>query len=147
MKSKSFLIALALGLIFAGAGFYGGMKYQLSKEPAFLRNGTVSGARTGGNRNGMATGFRPVTGVVVNADSGSITVKLADGSSKIILLNSSTQISQATKASVDDLKTGITVAAFGQQNSDGSISAQTIQINPQDLRPTGQQGTQPTPAQ
>lgn len=151
MKNKSLIITTTLVIIFAGAGFYGGMKYQLSKEPAFLRNGTVNGARTGtgagGNRGSVGTGFRPVTGSIISADANSITVKLADGSSKIVLINSSTQVNQATQAAVTDLKVGTTVAAYGQQNSDGSISAQSIQINPQELRPTGQQNNQPTPTQ
>jgi len=56
---------------------------------------------------------------------------LADGSSKIVLISDSTQINQATTATSVDLKMGITIAAYGTANSDGSITAQSIQINPQ----------------
>lgn len=75
-------------------------------------------------------GFRPVSGEIISSDSKSITVKLQDGSSKIVLLTDKTTVSKSAEANVADLKTGEKVAAFGQENSDGSVTAQSIQLNP-----------------
>ena len=131
MKNKNLIITIVLVTAFAGASFYGGVKYQLSKEPAFLRNGTVNGARTGSgaNRTGAA-GYRPVTGSIISADDKSITVKLTDGSSKIVLISDKTEVNKAETASQDELKVGVTVSVFGTSNSDGSVTAQNIQLNP-----------------
>lgn len=39
-------------------------------------------------------------------------------------------INKATTATKSDLKTGEKVAVFGTPNSDGSVTAQSIQLNP-----------------
>lgn len=124
------LIILAAALLAGGAGFFGGMKYQQSKQPAFLREmGGVQGQRTGTGGNRM--GFLPVNGEIIGSDDKSITVKLQDGSSKIVLFSDSTEINKAAEATKEDLKTGEKVAVFGQENSDGTVTAQNIQLNPE----------------
>lgn len=148
MKNKNNLIigvivALVIGV---AAGFFGGMQYQKSQSPSFAgfngqgRQGGQFGQRFGGT-NGAN---RPVTGEILSNDGKSITVKLTDGSSKIVLISDKTAINKADKATVSDLKKGEKVAAFGTTNSDGSITAVSIQLNPQERmfqRPSG------TPAQ
>jgi hypothetical protein len=59
-----------------------------------------------------------------------MTVKIADGSSKIVLLGASVTVSKTSDGSKDDLKTGAKVGVFGTDNSDGSVTAQNIQLNP-----------------
>ena len=90
-----------------------------------------------GGRNGNA-----VVGEILSKDDTSITVKLTDGSSKIVVLSSNTVINKAAIATKNDLTTGERVAVFGTVNSDGSVTAQDIQLNPQmrfgGQRPTGQ---------
>lgn len=134
MKNNNLLIAIIIAVVVGAAGFFGGMKYQESKRPTFSRqfNGQAMGAQTGirqGNRNG----FRPVNGEILSADDKSITVKLIDGSSKIVLLSDKTIINKADQATKSDLKTGEKVAAFGTENSDGSMTAQNIQLNPTNI--------------
>jgi len=75
-------------------------------------------------------GFQPVNGEIISSDDKSITVKLTDGGSKIVILSDNTEINQAANATKDDLKAGEKVAVFGQENSDGSVTAQSIQLNP-----------------
>jgi hypothetical protein len=53
-----------------------------------------------------------------------------DGSSKIVNISPSTTYSKTDTGSKSDLKTGIRVAAIGSPNSDGSVTAQNVQINP-----------------
>jgi hypothetical protein len=62
--------------------------------------------------------------------SDSLTVKMTDGSTKIVVLSTSTAFMQSTKAALSDIKTGDTVNVVGTANSDGSVTAQDIQINP-----------------
>jgi hypothetical protein len=55
---------------------------------------------------------------------------LPDGSTKIVLLSDTTTVNKATTGTLSDLTKGQQVAVFGQENSDGSVTAQTVQINP-----------------
>ncbi len=126
--NKNLLIMIMIGVVAAGAGFAGGMKYQQTKTPASNRQfgGPGRNGQSGQNR----SGFRPVAGDIIAVDAKSITVKLTDGSSKIILFSDTTQINKADQATKDDLKVGAKVAVFGQTNSDGTVVAQSIQLNP-----------------
>lgn len=129
MKNNN-LIITAVALIIVGAlSFFGGMKYQQNQRG--IGRGQFGGIgagqsfqRFGGNST------RPISGQIISMDANSITVKLSDGSSKIIILSGSTSIVKTQTASKGDLKTGDTVAVFGTANSDGSFTAQSVQLNP-----------------
>lgn len=134
MKNNLIIIAIIVALLAGGVGFFAGMKYQQSKQPTFPRQmGGVQGQRTGTGGNRM--GFRPVNGEIISSDDKSITVKLQDGSSKIVLFSDSTEINKAAEATKEDLKAGEKVAVFGQENSDGTVTAQNIQLNPEFREP------------
>jgi hypothetical protein len=105
------------------------MKYQQVKQ----RNITRQFFNQMGGKQGTGTsrlGFRLVNGEIIAADEKSITVKLQDSSSKIVIVSENTQINKAEQASKNDLKIGEKVAVFGQENYDGSVTAQNIQTNP-----------------
>lgn len=123
---NNYLITVVLVIVFAGAGFYGGMKYQQSQR------GNFSGQF--GNGQGMMrnnrSGFRPVAGEIISADEKSITVKLQDNSSKIIFINDKTVINKAQTVNKSELKVGEKVSVFGSENTDGSVTAQNVQLNP-----------------
>jgi len=143
MKNTT-IITIVLVLLVGSASFFAGMKYQQSKSPRFAnfqgnRNGQFQQRATGG-------GARPVRGEILSQDDESITVKLADGSSKIVILSTTTSINKAAEGSKDDLKVGEQVYLFGSENSDGSITAQNIQINPMQ-NAGGQPGDVRPPAQ
>ena len=140
---KILLPIVAVAIIVGVGSFYGGMKYAQSKTMTVARGmggfanltpeerqariqqlgaaGGVAGMR--GNRNG---GF--AAGQILSKDDKSITLKLQDGGSRIIFLSDSTQIMKATKGTTADLMTGEEVTTTGNPNSDGSVTAQTIQI-------------------
>ena len=141
---NNYLVTVILVIVFAGAGFYGGMKYQQSK--ANPTGGQFSGGqgltRNGRGGSGNRTGFRPVNGEIISSDNGSITVKLQDNTSRIVILSSKTLINKAATATIADLKVGEKVAVFGVDNIDGSVTAQNIQLNPIErmggiIRPSG----------
>ncbi len=121
MKNNN-LITIILVLVFTSIGFYGGMKYQQNQRknfPAQLGDGQ------GMVRRG---GFRPVAGEIISADDKSITVKLQDNSSKIVLINTKTIINKAQIADKSELIAGEKVSVFGSENTDGSVTAQNIQV-------------------
>jgi len=124
MKNTSaILVMIVLVIIVAAGAFFAGMKYQQSKSP---RLGNFQGLR-----NGQLQGLRPVNGEIIAQDEQSITVKLSDGSSKIVLIGESTSINKSAEGSKNDLIVGENVAVFGTNNSDGSVTAQNIQLNPE----------------
>ena len=124
-------------LIIAGGGsFFGGMKYQQSKTPSRQALQNLSPEqrqqflqeRTGR----VGAGF--LSGGVIAKDEKSLTLKLPDGSTKIVFFSSSTQISKMTEGSIGDVEIGKEIMVSGEQNSDGSYTAKTIQLSPRLLR-------------
>jgi len=129
---NNLILGLIVSLIVGGVvGFFGGMQYQKSQRPNFAQ-GNFVGRENGqlGQRFGANGANRPVTGEIISADDKSITVKMQDGSSKIVILSDTTSINKQATGTKDDLKTGTNVAVFGSSNSDGSVTAQSIQLNP-----------------
>lgn len=134
MKQNT-IITIIVILLVGVVSFFGGMKYQQSQRNANFRqfgfgngqlmkgNGQFGGAM-------IKSGFRPVAGEIISVDDNSVTIKLPDGSSKIVILSSKTEINTATKGDKSQLKVGEQIAAFGSENSDGSVTAQNIQLNP-----------------
>ena len=82
-------------------------------------------------------------GEISAQDEKTITVKLQDGSSKIILLSDKTSINKASVGLISDLTVGEKVAVFGTSNADGSVTAQNIQLNPVARNPNTTPSVQP----
>lgn len=120
-------IAVIASIVIAGGAFFAGMQYQKGQRGNFGQFG-ANGQRGMGMRTGNMNNFRPVTGEIISADDKTITVKIPDGSSKIVLFSDSTMISEATSSTKQSLQTGKKVMIFGSSNSDGSVTAQNIQL-------------------
>ncbi len=145
MKNNPMIFVIGALVIGAAVGFFGGMKYQSSKAPQTATN--TAGGRFQGRGGGTgANGARPVAGEILSQDDKSITVKLQDGSSKIVFFSNVTAINKAATATKDDLKVGMRVAAFGSANSDGSITASNIQLNPMGRMGGGNPDSSPKPS-
>lgn len=124
-KYKAHIIWLVIAIL----AFAGGMYYGSSRAPAagggrFGFN--ASSTRGFGGRSGAGGGF--AMGQIVSVDPQSITVQLPSGSSEIVFYSTSTQIIKPSPASASDLTPGTTILVGGSTNSDGSVTAQTIQI-------------------
>lgn len=143
MKNNIALVGIIALLVGGGAGFFGGMQYQKTQRPSFGQfAGAGFGARGGSGANGArGRNGNGAVGTILSVDSNSITVKLSDGSSKIVLLTSSTSINKAALGTVSDLSVGTLVAAFGTTNSDGSVTASNVQIDPIMRGPNGPSGS------
>lgn len=144
MKNNT-IVTIIFVVIAAGIGFYGGMRYQQSQTSpvggmmqfgqGFARN------QSGQNGQGRMGRGGATIGEVVSVDNNTITLQLQDGSSKIINLSSTTTYSKTDSASAGEVKKGTHIAVFGTSNSDGSMTAQNVQLNPQFRlggRPSGQ---------
>ncbi len=146
MKNTNVIVSIICILVGLGAGFFGGIQYrnyQLNQARANFGGGNGNFQRfTGTGRGGGARGGA-VQGSILSMDASSITVKLADGSSKIVVLSGSTTYSNTASATQADLKTGSNVAVFGTPNSDGSVTATNVQLNPMMFRPQGSPSTTP----
>lgn len=120
-------------IVIGGGAFWGGMKYAQVKSST---NGRGSGSFANGQRpgrmggQGMRGGF--TNGEILSKDDKSITVKLTDGGSRIIFFSASTTIGKIAPGTLSDLEVGKQVLVTGSGNSDGSMTAQNIQLRPID---------------
>lgn len=135
MKNNSMVVTIVVAVVVGAGAFFGGMEYQKSQAPSLtggqagagqFQRGTGGGFGSG--RGGNLQGSRPVSGDILSSDASSVTVKMQDGSTKIIILSDKTMINKATAGTKDDLKTGTRISAFGTTNSDGSVTAQMITL-------------------
>lgn len=134
MKNNIVIILVIVALLTGGAGFFGGMKYQQGKQPSKADIQSLGQSREGMRQPGISgaqqrEGSEMVRGEIISQDEESVTIKLADESSKIILISENTKINKTTEGSVNDLETGKQIAVFGKENSDKSISASNIQLD------------------
>jgi len=127
------VISLILMICSASAGFFGGMKY--SDYQRMQGRGAANRQFPNGANNQMTgrnwSAGRPIIGDVLNKDETSITVKNQDGGSTLIMLTNATTYSKTIEVTVEDVSVGSKVGIFGTTNSDKSITAQNIQLNPQ----------------
>lgn len=137
MQTKQMIIVGAIVVVVGVGGFLVGKSTATatsSRFPQFApgmagvpRNGTGRGTNT---RSNNMMRYRPVNGEIIESGDDSVIVKLMDGTSKIVLFSDKTEINKAQQAEPADLKVGEKVMVVGQENSDGSVTAQNIQLNP-----------------
>lgn len=135
MKHKNLIIVGAVALVVGlGVGYEGAHAFAApAKNTAFARGNFTGGgaagafgARTGGNQ---AMGGL-LTGTVASKDAGSITLNTRDGSSHVVLTTPDTTVQKSVQGALTDVAVGATVIVTGATNSDGSVSATSIQLRP-----------------
>jgi len=125
--NKKIIMAVVITLIIAGGGgFYGGMLYGQSFNRQGRFNASMMGQR--GNSSQPNAGFSG--GEIIKKDDTSITVKLTNGRSQIILFSDTTKVMKSAEGSAADLIVGEQVTITGSKNQDCSLTAQSIQIRP-----------------
>ena len=116
---------IAIFVIAGAAGFYGGMLYGQNNRAGFNANANIMMQRGSGMQQGGVAG-----GEIIKKDDNSLTIKLNNGSSQIILFSGTTKVMKSADGSAADLVVGGQVTITGSKNQDGSITAQSIQIRP-----------------
>ena len=130
------MINIAIAIVVVGIlAFYGGIQYANASKGA-AGNSQAQGGQFGQGRNRQGggqfgrgqAGTSMLNGEILSVDAQSVTVKLADGGSKIAFLSATTKISKTVDATLVDLKVGESLMMNGKDNTDGSMTAQIIQL-------------------
>jgi hypothetical protein len=144
MKRNQTIGAIIGVVVIAGGAFYAGTVYGRGQTPGrgnFANGGTFMVRNMGGARG--TAGF--VAGSIVSADNGSISIKMQNGSStQLVLIGANTQVLKSVEGSASDLTVGTDVTITGTPNSDGSLTASSIQIRPAGARFPGGRTTTST---
>ena len=122
------VVALIIGL---GVGYFGSTAF-VAKTPArstFAR-GSFTASSTAFARGGNQASGGLLTGTVASKDSGSITLDTRDGSSHVVLITPDTTVQKTVAGALTDVAVGATVLVTGTTNSDGSVSAASIELRP-----------------
>ncbi len=141
-KNRKIIVSVVVCLAIALLSFRGGMIYMNSKvantntnrSSQFGQGGmnqqNVGGRNLQGMRNGGGLGGGVVSGEVLSKDATSMTVKLRDGGSKIVLISPSSKVEKTVDGTGTDVVAGKQVMVSGTANPDGSVTASSIQIRP-----------------
>lgn len=137
-------------VVIAAGCFYGGMKVgqnnptMASALAALTKLRAAGGTAGAGGFGGFAgrtgaggtTGGGATAGQIVSENGQTITLQLRSGSSENVFVSTTTAVMKTTSGSLSDLAVGDNVTVIGTTNTDGSITAESIQ-----LRPAGAPGT------
>ncbi len=124
------LVKVIVGALVVGAvGFWGGMQYQKSQTPV-AQSGSGTFTRGAGRGAGGGAGGGFTTGSIISNDGTSITIQMQSGSTKVVLVSPSTSVMKTVAGKIVDLRVGTNVSVTGTANTDGSVTAQMIQLRP-----------------
>jgi len=130
MNKKIIGISCAALIIGIGIGYFGGNAIRPVSTMQNARGNFTAGAFNGTRGTGGVAGGGILSGTVAKQDEGSITLNTRDGSSHIVLITPATTVQKSVEGSLTDVAVGSTVMVTGSTNSDGSISASSIQLRP-----------------
>jgi hypothetical protein len=138
-QNKSLMIAgvVVAVILISGTSFFAGAKFggkggrgNFAGRGQFgdgqmMQRGGATGVPGQGNQKSR---LNFIDGELLSSGAGTMTIKLTDGGSKIILVSSSTQVMKTTAGAISDLQVGNRLMVNGDTNSDGSVTAKTIQL-------------------
>jgi Domain of unknown function (DUF5666) len=121
------IVWLVVVIVALVGGIYYGKSTAASAAGRFGGAG-ASSTRTGFTGRGGAAGGGFVAGQILSLGAGSMTIQLANGNSQVVFYSSSTAVIKPEPAPVSSLMPGTMVMIGGTTNSDGSLTAQSIQV-------------------
>ncbi len=121
-------VILILGV---GIGYSAGAAYTAKNRVARQfpqgMNGRFEGGAMMGSPRGTLRGSS-LSGSVISKDEKSITLQTIGGGSRIIFMDPTTVYTKASSGSASLVTTGTNVFVTGNQNPDGSVTAQSIEV-------------------
>jgi len=123
--NKQILIFIPVTIAIAGGSFFGGLVlgYFKAGQGNFSRTGQGSTIRKN-----IGMGGNLIVGQILSLEGNTLTVKLQTGGSKIVLLSDITKVLKSTDTTKEELLTDKNITVTGKTNSDGTVTADTIQI-------------------
>ncbi len=125
---------IIISIVVAAGLFYGGFAYGQSisggSQTASSAYGGARATRTGSTTSTAGGGFggsMVTSGTVVSSDSSSVTIALKSGS-VVAFYSTSTPITMTTSGTPNDITDGANITVIGTANSDGSVTANSIQL-------------------
>ncbi|MCM2338973.1 MAG: DUF5666 domain-containing protein [Burkholderiales bacterium] len=144
-KNTKIIIFIVLEVLLLSAIFYSGMYWKENKKSTQNIGMYGEGMQNKMGPNGLGKNIRNinsgfVNGEIISKDDKSITLKIINldpkattenAGSKIIFFDTNTSVSKTATGTFADLSNGTQVSISGITNSDGSMTAKSIQIRPQ----------------
>ena len=124
-------VSVIILLVVVGGAFYGGMTYAKNQKNSIrnFQQGVNNLQGLGSRQLGGVGGL--IMGDIISKDNNSLTLQIPNnGGSKIIFYSNTTQISKMATGTANDFSIGTSVSVSGTTNSDGSVTAQSVQIRP-----------------
>jgi hypothetical protein len=133
---KTIMMGIVIAVIFGGGGYYVG--HQSAATASSAPTNTPTFGQNGGGRGGSRFGGGGFTGgTILSIGNGSLTIELpsststtATTGSKIVLFDTTTQVSEMQSVPASKFTVGQNVIVTGAANSDGSVTATSIQVRP-----------------
>jgi hypothetical protein len=126
--NKLIVVAVATAVIVGGAAFGGGYAVAKKSAPALAGRGMMArDGQAGGQQKAQRAASNMANGEVLTVEEGSLTIKLADGGSRIVLLGKDAVVSYCAEAELSTVQPGTSLLATGEANADGSLTARFIQ--------------------
>lgn len=129
------VVVVVVAISVVTAAFFGGIKYDQFQNGGQKFVGAYGQGRgtngMGGANANRGGGKNGAMGEILSMDDKSVTLKLPNGGSRIVLLSEKTQVMKSITGSKTDLKIGLNLIVNGVTNTDGSVTADTIQIRPE----------------
>ena len=112
-KNTIMILAVILILVALGGGFFAGMQYQKSQLRSLAINGQFADRGFGNGQGAFQRGmggqrFTPLRGEVLSIGTGTMTVKQQDGTTKIVVIPSCTQVAHTLLLSCSFAKKFVT---------------------------------------
>jgi hypothetical protein len=139
MNKNAWIVAVVVALVFGGGGYYFGKQSATSATPtgaAAYAGRTGATGRTGSFAGGAGFGGG-TTGTIISTGNGTLTIQMAASTSttattgtKIVLFDTSTMVNELESVPASTLAVGQSIVVTGTANSDGSVTATSIQVRP-----------------